>query len=786
MGDVIKLRRGRESYWNGAGATVVPAQGETVLIYDDAMNAVIGVKYGNGLAQMQNLTLFAPGGGGGGSDYDSTDFDADFSGKTTDDLEEGNNKFVTSEEKTKIANLPDDTQSDIDSLSSEIDGKLGAVRDQVITSDAAYTIQSDDSGKIIIHTFTSAGDKKLIVNDSLPNGHLSTHVAAGKSMIIEKAPGATATLVYDGYEINSGDSFFLVKGNTGSNNIWVIRTSPSASQVRDKLASLPNGSRLSYNDLDDTPGAGYDSSAFDTDFAEKTTDELPEGTTNKYVTADEKLRIGNLPADTTGSISALSTVVDGKVDKIRQNTFIAGDTYTLQPSDSMRVLVHDYNGVLDKKLIIDDTLPNGFFTQHIVANKDMAIELAAGSLDTTLVYDGNPFSQGEGFLIHKAVGSSAFVYVIRYKEDVPDITIGDEVESELRDTNDQVMLDNMGISWPDDTGSHILKTTDISTTLTITEGLDEEENARLPNLIIISTEPGAGDITLASDVGNTLSVDFRYLGAIVDTLPGDGYFSYGLRLKPGTSSYIVDAKGGVPYLFQPPVANPVQIVPATVFSFPTNQNDPVAEPLSASYNLDLGSYNDPTLWVIAWGSGGGGKTAFTGATAGAVAMNKAFDALKTSPSFVKHAQVYMLPEASAPTDGSITITIGEDAGTVDQNRGMIVFVVENSDQTVPTLLSVTGSDSSRTDIRFSSEGGLSSSNLSLGTIAGEHLAVNFFTTNAGVITADGDAIAEVVSVNWNVKLTSKNGEDQALGFTCSTPSTGTCQHLVFAIEKVSA
>lgn len=365
--------------------------------------------------------------------------------------------------------------------------------------------------------------------------------------------------------------------------------------------------------------------------------------------------------------------------------------------------------------------------------------------------------------------------------------IDDVAEARIASRSGEIIDDDMDAEFPTHTGNVLYKpaATTADTIIYIKEGANEDGDPELPNLIIVKTELGAGEITLANHAENTLTAQFLYKGNPVDTLPGDGFYSYGFILKPGTDTYIIDANGAEPYLYEEPGEDPIAIF--EIDRYATSENDRTADPLEFTYALDMGSYNNPLLCVWCYGTGGGTAAEFTGMAAGAESMDKVFQSKVVNGNFTRVLQFYILNDADAPADGNVLLKAGEAGGggaTVVGNRMMGAFIIENADQVLPTLLSVTTDSEAQPATRFHEESSASEDTLNLASIAGEFLAVSIMVTSgAPPLVSDGQLIDEFTAINHHCKLSYKNGQDQVIGFTVSSQSSGYLSHMVIAIEK---
>ena len=90
------------------------------------------------LSQLVRDKLNATGGSGGGTSYNTSSFNIDFSTKTTDDLAQGDNRlYITSSEKAKLASIP-----------SNISASLGNKEDVGVAASLTSALRTDLEGQL--------------------------------------------------------------------------------------------------------------------------------------------------------------------------------------------------------------------------------------------------------------------------------------------------------------------------------------------------------------------------------------------------------------------------------------------------------------------------------------------------------------------------------------------------------------------------------------------------------------------------------------------------------------
>src|SRR5690606_12208427 len=137
-----------------------------------------------------------------------------------------------------------------------------------------------------------------------------------------------------------GQAVMIVRLFSGGNINYVVRLGTHPESVKEYLESLQGDNRLDASAIKNLSESSYDSAQFDADFSEKTTDDLPEGATNKYLTVLEQTKLANVPDNTNQEISDINAELASKVDSVRDILTTVSTQYTLAPEDTMKVIIH--------------------------------------------------------------------------------------------------------------------------------------------------------------------------------------------------------------------------------------------------------------------------------------------------------------------------------------------------------------------------------------------------------------------------------------------------------------
>ena len=185
----------------------------------------------------------------GYTDYGSDDFDTDFGSKSTDDLSEGtsNKYFFQHGNSEHDVNFQDESEK----------GEAGG-----------YAPLNSDANIDEKYLPASASQELFIVNDYTERDDVSPD-DGDKAIVLESGN----TYIWDGSE-------------------WVLQSEDIWGEVNIDWTNVENKpSEFTPEEHDNTAHTtnytDYDSADFDTDFGDKTTDDLTEGTNNKYLTGTE-------------------------------------------------------------------------------------------------------------------------------------------------------------------------------------------------------------------------------------------------------------------------------------------------------------------------------------------------------------------------------------------------------------------------------------------------------------------------------------------------------------------
>jgi len=257
--------------------------------------------------------------------YKSSDFDIDFSNKTTDDLNEGNTNLYYLDSRVdshlSTANGLDynsglmSSNQDISSGANVTFTKVAGLSSPFTSSDAVNKLYVDDLADTVYSNAISYTDTEIAalvntapgvldtlnelasaINDD-PNfansvaGQISTAYSNAVSVATDLAANAFSNAVA---YVDSQTTDTIEEGNT--NLYWIEAPNDGEQYVRQDESWVTV----------DIP-EGYDSNNFSTDFASKTTDDLTEGNTNLYFT--ENRVVDAVENNTVNTVSVESNLI---------------------------------------------------------------------------------------------------------------------------------------------------------------------------------------------------------------------------------------------------------------------------------------------------------------------------------------------------------------------------------------------------------------------------------------------------------------------------------------------